>query len=87
MFEESKQALLNGVNTMSNSMAQLKSPKISRHAPPFVHAVVNHSRKRKEGGTPKNVHWIVLTVLAIFALFVFMFPSNKYSFTKLHKNS
>ena len=58
MFEESKQALLNGVTTMRE---QMKSPRISKYAPPFVHAVASSSRRRKqEGNTPKSVHWIVL---------------------------
>ena len=71
MFEESKDALLNGMKSMGSSMSNIKSPKISRHAPPFIHAVVNSSRRRKqEGAGSKNVHWIILAVLAILGILI-----------------
>ena len=57
MFEESKQRLLNGVSSMAREM---KSPKISKHVPPFVHAVINPNRNRKEGSTPRSVYYTIL---------------------------
>ncbi|WZN66725.1 hypothetical protein HKI87_16g82950 [Chloropicon roscoffensis] len=69
MFEESKQRLLNGVSSMAREM---KSPKISKHVPPFVHAVINPNRNRKEGSTPRSVYYTILSVLAISVLFVIM---------------
>ena len=67
MFEDGKKALLNGVNSMN-----IKSPKISRHAPPFIHAVVSSRRRNQTQGSRHAIHWVVIAVLAILGLLLML---------------